>query len=152
MQTANNVKWIPGSGKGSRFSDAPGKQVLMTEPVDQGADWKWKGKSKGIEMGIRADAIVIFFTVLPPHPSCLSIPHQPLVRLYLSCLHLAGNYLPAGFPPHHTLWLWREPYFRGCLIFTCLNTELGWFIPRTPHCGASFSFPFHFLTCFQLPF
>lgn len=141
----------PASHQAARFSDALGKQVLVAESADQGTDWKSKGKSKGIEMGIQVDAIVIF-TQCPS--SSLVLEHPSSGFIYLSCLRSAGNYLPAGFLPHHL----RSPVAMGGVVLfgipdflTGLNTELGQFILNTPNDAASF-FSFYFLTCFQLPF
>lgn len=74
MPGSGKVACPPASHQAARFSDALGKQVLTAESADQGTDWKSKGKSRGTEMGIQVDAIVIFMqcppsSLLLEHPS-----------------------------------------------------------------------------------
>lgn len=113
----------PASHREARFSDAPGMQVLMAESEDQGTDWKSKGKSKGIEMGNQADAIVIFFTVPPPSPALL-FKHPSSGFIGAGGIRLGITFQQVSFPiTYGALWLWGESYFWGCLIFWLVWTQ-----------------------------
>lgn len=140
----------PASHQVAHFSDALGKQVLTAESADQGTDWKSKGKSRGTEMGIQVDAIAIFMQC-PPSSLLLEHPSSSFIWLFAFGWELPSSRFPC---PSLTV-----PCGHGGVILlgmsgflTGLNTELGQFILNIPKGAASFSFPFYFLTCFQLPF
>lgn len=150
---------MPGSGKGA--CPRPRTRQLVFQMLWESRCWRQSLWIKGLIGNQKANLEELrwesklmqlsFLCSAPPHPCCLSIPHQVLSELFAF-----GWGLPSSRFPSPSLTV---PRGHGGVILlgmsgflTGLNTELGQFILDIPNGAASFSFPFYFLTCFQLPF
>lgn len=166
MQTTNNVKCMPGSGKG--VCPQPHTRRLIFQMLWENRCW-WqslrikalignrKANLKELRWGSRLMQLSFFHSdpppPLPPRQSLL-FEHPSSGFIWAVGIHLGIPFPQVSFPiTYGAPWpCWGVIFLGTSNVLTGLNTELGQFILKRPNHAASFCFPFYFLTCFQLPF